>query len=95
MRCSNCNESVDFHCHVKYNSKSLKNGKEEALLYRCSFCKSMMIVEINSSIETEGKVLYCGKECLKEDNSYRNAKKALYRSASKVNGRLQQLSSFL
>ncbi|WP_455277014.1 hypothetical protein [[Eubacterium] cellulosolvens] len=95
MRCSNCNETVDFPCRVKYNSKSLKNGKEEALLYRCTFCKSMMIVEINTSLGTEGKILYCGKECLKEDNSYRNAKKVLYRSASKVTGRLQQLSSSL
>ena len=87
MRCSNCNEAVDFHYHVKYRPKSLKNEKEEALLYRCSFCKSMMIVEINASEETVGKVLYCGKECLTEDNSYRSAK-ALYRSASKVTGRL-------
>lgn len=95
MRCSNCNEAADFHCHVKYHSKSLKNKKEEALLYRCSFCKSMMIVKTYASEETDGKVLYCGKECLREDNSYKNAKKTLYRSVSKVTDRLQQFSSSL
>ncbi|MCW4031872.1 MAG: zinc finger MYND domain-containing protein [Candidatus Bathyarchaeota archaeon] len=88
MRCPNCNTHVDVHCHVVYHPKSQKLENNHALLYRCSNCRFMIIVDGKKSDEGEYKVLYCGRECLKEEHLNINTMKVLHDSISKLTKRL-------